>query len=505
MRKNMFTTTNNIGLVALKDIPVLEYQDFFEQTISLLEDKGNHILSYFAYECSENDIHAFILVGADSSSEVYIYSYQSPKNKALDSLTNIYSGAQAFEREIIENFDICFMRHPYAKPLRYAHNRAQKWHNINNYPFYSIEGNSLHQVNVGPIHAGIIEPGAFRFICNGEKVLNLEIVLGYQHRGIEKLIEQAAGTLKGSLLAESIAGDSVVSHSLAYSRVIEHLSSVDPRSLTLVERERAIALELERIAMHLSDTAGLCTDIAYQLGQVACEAMRTVIINTSQLWCGNRFSKAMIRTCGSNFPLTKELQQAVKDNVSQIQRRYIEMADNLLSTPSVLSRFEDCGHLDYNLMLELGAVGVVARASGLERDTRSSHPYGCYQTKPYSMRTEKDGDVMSRLKVRLNEAKASADYILELLNDSFEQSETKPCYDKPLAPESLAFNLNEGWRGEICHSAITDSQGKVISYKIVDPSFHNWYALSLALREEGISDFPINNKSFNLSYCGHDL
>lgn len=505
MTKNLFTTTNSLGLVALKDIPVLEYHDFFEQTISLLKDKNNHILSYFAHKYDELNMRAFMLIGDDASHQVYIYSYQSPLSKALDSLSNIYSGAQAFEREISENLDIVFMRHPYAKPLRYAHNRAQRWHNINNYPFYSIDGDSLHQVNVGPIHAGIIEPGAFRFICNGEKVLNLEIVLGYQHRGIEALIQESIGTLKGSLLAESIAGDSVVSHATTYSRVVENLSGVDSKQMSLVEKERAIALELERMAMHLSDTAGLCTDIAYQLGQVACEAMRTVVINTSQLWCGNRFSKAMIRPLGSNFPLTEELQKAVKENITQIRRRYIEMAENLLSMPSVLSRFEDCGKLSYELMLELGAVGVVARASGLERDIRSSHPCGYYSSKAYEPIIEKDGDVMSRLKVRLFEGKASADYILELLDEGIEPSNSKPKYSSTFKADALAFNLNEGWRGEICHTAITDSSGRVSLYKIVDPSFHNWYALSLALREEGISDFPINNKSFNLSYCGHDL
>ncbi|MFI3266208.1 MAG: NADH-quinone oxidoreductase subunit C [Rikenellaceae bacterium] len=501
----MLITTNKVGLVALSDIPVLEYSDFFEQVIELLKQESCHILSYFAREINDGQLEAIILIGDDSLSQVHIASYRCTTSKALESIANVYSGAQAFEREINENFGLDFMRHPYAKPLRYSAERVQKWQNINNYPFYSIAGDSLHEVNVGPIHAGIIEPGVFRFICNGEKVLNLEIVLGYQHRGIERLITQSANTLKGALLAESIAGDSVVSHASTYAAVIENLSDINEQQISTVRHERAIAQELERIAMHLSDTAGLSTDIAYQLGQVSCEALRTIIINTSQAWCGNRFSKAMIRPCGSNFPLTDSIRKIITDNVKDVQHRYKQVADNLQSMPSVLSRFEDCGHISRNTMLELGAVGVVARASGLARDIRSSHPFGAYIANSYTPIIHEDGDVMSRLKVRLDEGDASANYILELLDKNLEPSNLEPEYAGSLKANALAFNLNEGWRGEICHTAITDSKGNISHYKIVDPSFHNWYALGLTLREEGISDFPINNKSFNLSYCGHDL
>lgn len=501
----MLITTNRAGQVKMADIPILDYNEFFGQAVFLLGDEMCHIASYFAFDCGQDQFRAIIIVANDENGEICLFGHQSKVNEALYSLANLYSGTQAFEREISEKFGTTFMHHPYAKPLRYSHDRAQKWLNINNYPFYRIDGESLHQVNVGPIHAGIIEPGVFRFICNGEKVLNLEVVLGFQHRGVEKLITEAAGTLKGALLAESIAGDSVMSHATAYASVIEHLSGMGEQEMESLRIERAIAMELERIAMHLSDTSGLCTDIAYQLGQVACEALRTVIINTSQLWCGNRFSKSMVRPCGSNHTLSDDIKKAIRANVSDVRRRYIEVADNLLSSPSVLSRFEDCGNIPRTTMIELGCVGVVARASGLERDIRATHPFGAYVDTKYLPIVEKDGDVMSRLKVRLNEAKASADYILTLLDRHTLASDLEPQYNQALAAETLAFNLNEGWRGEVCHSAITDSNGKVVHYKIVDPSFHNWYALNLALREEGISDFPINNKSFNLSYCGHDL
>jgi Ni,Fe-hydrogenase III large subunit len=173
---------------------------------------------------------------------------------------------------------------------------------MDNYPFYRIESEELHEVGVGPIHAGVIEPGHFRFICNGEKVLHLEIHLGYQHRGIERLFVEKKTALQRCILAESIAGDTAVGHALAHVQLIESLAGVEvPEALQI---ERCIALELERIAVHIGDTAALCADVAYQIGQVVCEALRTTIINTTQLWCGNRFGKGLIRPGGTHYRLS---------------------------------------------------------------------------------------------------------------------------------------------------------------------------------------------------------
>jgi Ni,Fe-hydrogenase III large subunit len=157
-------------------------------------------------------------------------------------------------------------------------------------------------------------------------------------------------------------------------------------------------------------------------------------------------------------------------------------------------------------MARIGGVGMAARASGVQRDIRSSHPYGAYTEKiAHDSITKSHGDVMSRLMMRCSEVLQSADYILQLLDGYTPSVEARPDYDSPLKSESLAVGLIEGWRGEICHVAITDQQGNISTYKIKDPSLHNWLGLAIAVRSEGISDFPINNKSFNLSYCGHDL
>lgn len=394
---------------------------------------------------------------------------------------------------------------PWNKPLRFSFDRRNRNSTIDTYPFYSIEGESLHEVNVGPIHAGIIEPGAFRFICNGENVLHLEIALGYQHRGVEHEFVTTDNRLRQTLLAESIAGDSAVSHATTFAHAMEKLSGKEVPSA--LEIERTIALELERMAMHIADTGALSTDVGYQLGQVACEALRTMTINTTQAWCGNRFGKGLIRPSGTNKPLTAAKVEMILKNVREIAHRYNEVRLDIKSSPSLLSRFENCGIVSKGEMLKIGGVGMAARASGLKRDIRLSHPYCAYaQEIKHESVIKRQGDVMSRLTLRCNEVLQSAAYIEQLLgNYTPLESMPRPDYDSMLAPESMAISLLEGWRGEICHVAITDPKGHIATYKVKDPSLHNWLALALAVRGEGISDFPICNKSFNLSYCGFDL
>ena len=347
--------------------------------------------------------------------------------------------------------------------------------------------------------------GAFRFICDGEKVLHLEIALGYQHRGIETEFTSTDNRLRQTLLAESIAGDSAIAHTSAFAATIERLT--DTAVSDSLATERIVALELERMAMHIADTGALSMDVGYQLGQVACEALRTMTINTTQAWCGNRFGKGLIRPCGTNKPLTKEKIDMILANVEQIGRRYAEVSDDIKSSPTLLSRFEHCGIVPRSEMLRIGGVGMAARASGLVRDIRSSHPWGKYATETkHESISQHDGDVMSRLMMRCDEVQQSVARIKSLLEGyTPETSSARPDYECALKSEHLSFGLIEGWRGEICHVALTNSEGKISTYKVKEPSLHNWLALALAVRGEGISDFPICNKSFNLSYCGHDL
>ena len=509
MQMRYYITDNRAGSIPVKEIPTVGYAEFYEDLSQRLEDSRYHILHYFARMEREGVMRFYCLVADDTESKVLITSHvmEYYDSTELPSLTQRHPQMHPFEREITERYGVKFQDMPWQKPLRFTFDGADRKSSIDNYPFYKIEGESLHEVNVGPIHAGIIEPGAFRFICNGESVLHLEIALGYQHRGVENEFITTNNRLRQTLLSESIAGDSAIAHTTTFARTIEKLSSepfaIDQR----LDTERFIALELERMAVEIADTGALCTDVAYQLGQVACEALRTITINTTQAWCGNRFGKALIRPFGTNFPLTEAKVEMIRNNVSDVRRRYEQVRKDILSSPSILARFEQCGIVSQEEMRRIGGVGMAARASGVCRDIRCSHPWGLYGDKIQHQSIKFNlGDVMSRLMMRCDEVLQSADYILQLL-DSFTPSEEHlaPDYKRALASDSLAFSLTEGWRGEICHVAMTDHEGKIETYRIKEPSLHNWLALALAVRGEGISDFPICNKSFNLSYCGHDL
>ncbi len=499
-----YITDNSARSIPLRDIPTVEYAELLEEAATLLSRGEYHIAEYFATAQDDGSLRFFFIMLDDASSSVMICSFTSAgPAPELPSLTARYHGAHCFEREMAELYGIRFTGSPWDKPLRFPADGVCPQRTIDDYPFYRMSGEDLHQVNVGPIHAGIIEPGAFRFICNGEKVLHLEIALGYQHRGVEKCMTSTDNRLRQCLIAESAAGDTSVAGATAASMIMERLGGgdVSPQYEIL----RAVALELERMATHIADTGALCMDIGYQLGQVTCEALRTVTINTTQMWCGNRFGKGIVRPFGSYYPLTDAVRGKIRANITDVRRRYEQVARDIKNLPSLLARFESCGTVTCQQMQAIGGVGTAAKASGLARDIRSTHPWGAYVSQiEHKPVVKQYGDIMSRLTVRKNEVLQSADYVLSLL-DAATDEVPRPDYGTKFAPLSLAFSLVEGWRGEICHAAVTGSDGNIVCYKIKDPSMHNWLALALAVRGEGISDFPICNKSFNLSYCGHDL
>jgi Ni,Fe-hydrogenase III large subunit/NADH:ubiquinone oxidoreductase subunit C len=496
---------NNSLSHELKKIPVLKYDVFYDQIEAFLKDEVKHCVSYYGV-LSADKLKLYCCIADDNDNSVKIFAHELNKDAlALKSLTPVCKQLHIFEREIHENFGVQFEDHPWLKPVRYSHNRKDMKQIMDNYPFYNIDSEELHEVGVGPVHAGIIEPGHFRFICNGEKVLHLEIQLGYQHRGIEELLITKENALQRCILSESIAGDTSIGHALAHSQLIESLGDIEVSDSLQIER--CIALELERLAIHIGDTAALCCDVAYQLGQVVCEALRTKIINTTQLWCGNRFGKGLVRPGGSNYPLSNDVVYEMRRVLDDTNRRFGEITDCIYSLPSVLSRFDDIGILTKQQGLTIGAVGVAARACGILRDIRITHPFQYY--KNYSLKSVvlDTGDVLARGMQRNLEASQSIKIIRELIEIWQEKLKDikKPDYDYKLKPDSYAFSLVEGWRGEICHIAITDKKGNISHYKVKDPSIHNWMALALAVRNQEISDFPICNKSFNLSYCGHDL
>lgn len=482
-------------------IPLLDYSDFLDLNTGLITGKPErHCVNYFGYQ-EGSKIKLICCIADDLEHIIHLSSCTVQSSDNLPSFTAKHLCFEKFEREIHENFGLKYLDHPWLKPVRYPFDRSDFSQQIANYPFYSIDSEELHEVGVGPIHAGVIEPGHFRFLCNGEQILHLEIQLGYQHRGIEKLILQKDRLSERVTIAEGIAGDTVVGHTVAFANAWESLCGFNAsRDLNFA---RIIALELERIAIHTGDMSALCTDIAYQLGSSVYGRLRTPMVNFMQEWCGNRLSKGLIRPGKNRFPFNKSLADRLIQILDEFEPDFVEMNTQLFSLPSALSRFERTGVVSYEDASSIGAVGMTARTSGLLRDIRATHPHGLYPELQHEATVKHHGDVYSRVQVRKNEVLQSISYLRKLLA---EVPETEINQELSLPGAGLfTVSLVEGWRGEICHCAVTDSNGLLQHYKIKDPSFHNWLALALAVRNNEISDFPICNKSFNLSYCGHDL
>jgi len=497
-----YTTILNNQTIPITSIPILNYVDFFElNTHFIANHPERHCVSYFGQQMDDR-IKLFCCIADDTAHEIYVSACLVRQSEKLNSFSANLLCFEKFEREIHENFGVNYLDHPWLKPVRYAFNRFDKSKTIANYPFYSIDSEELHEVGVGPIHAGIIEPGHFRFICNGEQILHLEIQLGYQHRGIEQLFIEKKKLLERVTLAENITGDTVVGHTTAFSQVWESLCGFTPTRD--IQFARTLALEIERIAIHTGDLSAACADIAYQLGNSVFGRLRTPIINYFQEWGGNRLTKGLIRPGTNQFPFSDYLATRLTDVLDKFEPDFIEMAKMLFNTPSALSRFERTGVVSYEDVLKIGTVGMAARMNNLKRDIRVSHPYGLYPELNHEPIIKHHGDVYSRIQIRRKEVPQSIKYVRKLIETIPEQESTKKTLKNP-KPDSFAISLVEGWRGEICHCAITDEHGELLLYKIKDPSFHNWLALALSVRNNEISDFPICNKSFNLSYSGHDL
>lgn len=495
-------------MIAISSIPVLDYGIFYTEVVSLMKQLNIHCVNYYAYW--NGDLLKFICCLADDlEKNIKVLSHEMLKKEKmqLTSITREIYAMHIFEREITENFGVEFTYNPWPKPMRYAFNRADRNKVINNYPFYKIQSEELHEVGVGPIHAGVIEPGHFRFLCNGETVLHLEIQLGWQHRGVEDLFLKKTSLLQRTILSESIAGDTAIGHSTAFVTLMESMGNIFVT--TRLEIERTIALELERIAMHVGDLGNMNIGMAYQLASSVFGTLRTPVINYTQTWCGNRFGKGINRVGGTHYPLTEELMDKLVKLLDMFEKSFNPMSERLFSLSSALMRMENIGKVTQTQMQLIGAVGMTARMAGIPRDARVTHPFGGYKNTSIASETVENGDVWARAYLRKLEIKNSIEYIRNLISKlkKLNESSSKPVIqdDLKLASNSLGISLVEGWRGEICHCAITDENGDVKHYKVKDPSVHNWMALALSLRDLEISDFPINNKSYNLSYCGHDL
>lgn len=487
-----FALLANATSLPWAELPEWPLPELVQKTAAEL-DRGARLCAWFGVpDDFGTSVVAVVAFDADNTLAI---ARSSPAKGNYRALTATHPQAHMFERELWEQHALTPDDHPWLKPVRKSFGGAPVLAD-----FFRVDGREVHEVAVGPVHAGIIEPGHFRFQCAGEEVLHLEISLGYQHRGIEHAAVGGPHALTMSQM-EAIAGDTTIGHATAHASLMEALAGTE--APLRAQWLRAIALELERLANHTGDLGALANDVAFLPTASACGKIRGDFLNLTALLCGNRFGRGSVRPGGGRHDLEparlSQLLARLNEALAEVERA----AAWLWDAASVRSRFENTGIVFPNQASELGLVGPVARACGLVRDVRYDHPAGWHRMAQAPVAVWPGGDVFARARVRSLEVQRSGQFLREQLAAP---AEGEIRHDIGVSqPDSIAVALVEGWRGEICHVALTDGAGRFRRYKIVDPSFHNWIGLALALRGQAISDFPLCNKSFNLSYCGFDL
>jgi len=426
----------------------------------------------------------------------------------VPSLAHLSFPASRFEREMRDLFGIEPIGHPMARRLVLHQHWPEDWHPMRHdagpppvmvddaapYPFVDVEGAGVYEIPVGPVHAGLIEPGHFRFSVVGETIVRMKARLWFVHKGIERLFE-GRDAWSAVDLAERISGDSAVCHSLAYCQAFEEASGLGVSSRT--QELRAVLLELERLYNHVADIGALCNDVGFGLAQARALILRERLLRLNADVSGHRLLRNGITPGGASL---RRLPRA--NELAGISTQVHDLVDLALSNTIVVDRFTGTAVLPINEAREIGVLGVVARASGMTYDARYSHPFLAPPAE-FSLATHETGDVLARFLVRRDEIGASLSLLAELTDRDgpLEVSGSRP--DKGAV--GSGSGIVEGWRGTVVHRLEIDSFGTLRRVKVVDPSFFNWPALSVALADTIVPDFPLANKSFNLSYAGNDL
>jgi len=435
----------------------------------------------------------------------------TPEEPTIISQATLYYPASRFEREIKDLFGIEAIGHPDPRPLVRHAFWPKDYFPLRKgavppefeddgtpFPFKPVGGEGVYEIPVGPVHAGIIEPGHFRFSVIGETVIDLKIRLYFTHKGTEKLFEGRLPA-EGVELAERISGDTTIGHALAYCQALESLTQTEVP--TRARYLRVILLEMERIYNHIADFGAIANDTGFAIAHTHCFRLRERLLRLNKLLTGNRLLRSGVIPGGVRFDLPEGLDLSAE--LYTIIQDFNEVVDISLENTILTDRLEGAGYLSKETAIDHGVLGYVARASGLDIDARRDHPFAAYNELDFQVPVFESGDVYARTMMRVEEAAQSVALIRQASKQMAPGPLAAPLGEAP--PFEPAFGIVEGWRGTIIHWLMVDDERKLFRVKIKDPSFVNWPALSFALLKNIVPDFPLCNKSFNLSYSGNDL
>jgi Ni,Fe-hydrogenase III large subunit/Ni,Fe-hydrogenase III component G len=429
----------------------------------------------------------------------------------VPSLAALSFPVSRFEREMRDLLGIVPDGHPDPRPLVRHGFWPDTFHPLRHdavvpsfeddgrpFPFTEVEGEGVYEIPVGPVHAGVIEPGHFRFSVLGETILKMRARLYFTHKGTERLF---AGRRPGDgvELAERVSGDTSVGHAVAFCQAVEALAdiSIPERAGNL----RAILLELERLYNHITDAGAIIADTGFPVGQSHCLRLREGLLRLNKRIAGHRLLRGVVIPGG-----VRGVQIMKRDVISKLERvvaDFEEIIQICRENTLVADRLDGTGRLPGSVARDFGVVGYVARACGLTHDARCDLPSGAYESLQIEPVVEQGGDVQARLQVRVREARQSVAIVASLISQP--TSDVTQVAVGPLVPFKAGFGVVEAWRGRLVHMVIADGDGRLHRVKVVDPSFFNWPALARALEDNIVPDFPLCNKSFNQSYSGNDL
>lgn len=438
--------------------------------------------------------------------------FKEEESLEFPSLTSVFQNAAWYEREIHDLFGLVPIGHPDLRrlvlhenwpmglyPLRKDFSNEQEVEEGHvPYSMVSVQGEGIFEVPVGPIHAGIIEPGHFRFSQSGEQIVHVDAKLFFTHRGIEKGVEGLPIEL-ALYQAERICGACSVSHAISYSRALENMAHIQiPRQAELI---RGIVAELERLYNHVGDIGNLCAGVGFAIGTSHGAWLKELLMRLNESITGNRFLRGMVIPGGVRMDITAEISQEIQEKLAVFSEKFEELMGLLHDNSAFLERVNHTGILPRKAALDLGVVGVAARASGVNMDMRRDYSYSIYKELKFTVPVYKGGDVAARLWMRADEVEQSVALIQQILGMMSAKAEKLAMNIPPIKPYSSQLGWSESARGGNLHWIMVGENNKIYRYFVRSASYHNWPAVTVATPGNIIPDFPLINKSFELCYA----